>query len=388
MTDLSRKRERERLPERREPYWHRLQEGAYLGFRRGPDTWLARYRGKDGKQNWMPLRDVADYDEALSAAERWIAQMSGSTVRTVKRDTVRAALETYIADLKRHGRAASAKEVEGRFKRMVWNDLLADISLEDATIDDFQDWRDRMAAGRGRRQKPRSARTINRNVRAVAAGLQRAHRLGHVGRPEAWTLEPLVDDVEDEGDTAVFLSAAQRRALIATASTNAADFLRGLELTGARPKELAAAKVSDFDGEQLRLAHRKGRPAKIRVRRVMLSSEGAAFFSRMAKDKTPAAWLFTEDGEQAWRRHTWSQEVRDAIDAHNKEARTRDRLPVGVGAYAFRHSRISELLQIHGIDPLTVAAQTGTSLAMIEKAYLKFIPSAMREKLEAVKESA
>lgn len=49
---------------------------------------------------------------------------------------------------------------------------------------------------------------------------------------------------------------------------------------------------------------------------------------------------------------------------------------------------ISELLQIHGIDPLTVAAQTGTSLAMIEKAYLRFIPSAMREKLAAAVESA
>lgn len=39
--------------------------------------------------------------------------------------------------------------------------------------------------------------------------------------------------------------------------------------------------------------------------------------------------------------------------------------------------RISELLQAHGIDPLTVVAQTGTSLAMIERAYLRFIPSAM-----------
>ena len=53
-----------------------------------------------------------------------------------------------------------------------------------------------------------------------------------------------------------------------------------------------------------------------------------------------------------------------------------------------RHARICELLQIHGIDPLTVAAQTGASLAMIEKAYLRFIPSAMREKLAAVVESA
>ena len=61
--------------------------------------------------------------------------------------------------------------------------------------------------------------------------------------------------------------------------------------------------------------------------------------------------------------------------------------PLGVGAYAFRHARISEPLQIHGVDPLTVAAQAGTSMAMIEKTYLRFIPSAMREKLAGVKEA-
>jgi hypothetical protein len=64
------------------------------------------------------------------------------------------------------------------------------------------------------------------------------------------------------------------------------------------------------------------------------------------------------------------------------------------GAAARRHCRValaamrrcfSELLQIYGVDPLMVAAQTGTSVAMIEKAYLRFIPSAMQEKLAALK---
>jgi hypothetical protein len=38
------------------------------------------------------------------------------------------------------------------------------------------------------------------------------------------------------------------------------------------------------------------------------------------------------------------------------------------------------MLQVHAVDPLTVAVQAGTSLAMIEKASLRSIPSAMREK--------
>lgn len=68
----------------------------------------------------------------------------------------------------------------------------------------------------------------------------------------------------------------------------------------------------------------------------------------------------------------------------NAKAQGKARTPAEATAYSF--ARISELLQIHGIDPLTVAAQTATSLAMIEKAYLRFIPNAMREKLAAVKE--
>ena len=71
----------------------------------------------------------------------------------------------------------------------------------------------------------------------------------------------------------------------------------------------------------------------------------------------------------------------------NNKARGKARIPPGATTYSFRHARISELLQVHGVDPLTVAQQTGTSLAMIERAYHRFIPSAMQEKLAAVKES-
>lgn len=119
----------------------------------------------------------------------------------------------------------------------------------------------------------------------------------------------------------------------------------------------------------------------------MLSAEGIKFFERETRGKLPKAPIFTENGEQSWRRHIWARQFRAAADKVNEEAQGNSRIPSGATAYSFRHARISELLQIHGIDPLTVAAQTGTSLAMIEKAYLRFIPSAMREKLAAVVDS-
>ena len=374
MADLSRKRDRERLSIRREPYWQRLAKGAYLGFRAGPNTWLARFRGRDGKQQYESLGDHVEYDEAKRLAEAWLSRLAASAVRSVKRDTVRAALETYLADLKRHARPDAAAEALWRFKVVVYDDPIAALQLESATFVDFLEWRDRLLPGR-------APRTVNRYVRAVVAGLNRAKQLGHIGSPAAWDLTALQDAVDDDGETAVFLDQDQRRALLASAELHAAEFLRGLELTGARPHELANASVSDFDGDTLRLAHKKGRPPKLRVRRVVLGADGIAFFKKQVKDKLPNAPLFTEDGETPWRRHMWGRRVRSAIAANNAQENVKHRIPTDASAYSFRHARISELLQIHGVDPLTVAQQTGTSLAMIEKAYLRFIQSAMKDKL-------
>lgn len=380
MTDLSRKRDRERLPLRPDPYWQRLGAGAYLGFRRGPNTWLARFRGRDGKQHWQALGEALEFDEAKRGAEDWLSQFAGSPVRTVQRDTVLAALETYLTDLRRHDRADAAKAAEGRFKTALgfdakthsYMDPLAGMQLERATQDDFLEWRDRLRSGR-------LPRTVNRLGRAVSAALNRAHRLGHVGNPVAWRFEALPDD--NESETAVFLTPVQRRELINAASPSAAAFLRGLELSGARPKELAASVTEDFDGERLKLSHRKGRPPKLRSRYVVLDDKGIEFFQLRAKDKRRGVLLFTDRRGKPWRRDMWAAEVRTAIAGHNKTAQGAERIPREASAYSFRHARISELLQVYGVDPLTVGAQTGTSLRIIERSYYKFIPSVMREKL-------
>jgi integrase len=378
MPDLSRKRERERLAIRHTPYFQRIGRGAFLGFRRGSDTWSARFRTRDGKQAHKFLGGPLEFDEAKRQAETWLAQLAGSAVRSVKRSTVREAVEAYLADLRRHGRVDTAREVAGRFKTVLYGDILADLDLEAVTRDDFLEWRDRLLEGR-------QPRTVNRHARSVMAALNQAVELGYLGNPAAWRLRALSDDVEEGGETAVFLDAAQRKAVIAAASPAAGRFFRGLELTGARPKELAATVVADFTGQTLRLAHRKGRPAKLRPRHVLLSAEAIEFFKEQSKDKLPGAPLFTEDGEMPWRRHIWAREMRAAIANHNEQAKGHKRISTDASAYSFRHARISELLQLYGVDPITVAAQTGTSVAMIEKAYLRFIPSAMQEKLAALK---
>ncbi len=157
MTDISRKRERGRLKIKREPYWQRLAKGCYLGFRRGPNTWIARHRDRDGNQHYEALSNATEYDDAKCLAEAWFHDMGSTSVRSVRRSTVRTALETYLAYLREQGREATAREAEERFELIVWSDPLADIRLQELTREDMREWRERFREGR-------QPRTINRHV--------------------------------------------------------------------------------------------------------------------------------------------------------------------------------------------------------------------------------
>ena len=380
MPDLSRTRERNNLKARREPYWMRLDQGRYLGFRAGAGTWVARLRDRAGKQHYQAL-PPSPYDDAKKAAEKWFKQIGAAPVRGATKGTVREALEAYLVHLKEQGRESTAKNALPKFKKLIWDDPLATIPLHRLTREDFRAWRERIREGR----QPRS---VNRIVRDVKAALNIAIKEGYAGDKEAWNIDPLADEIEDAGETAVFLTSEQRKALTDAANVAAARFLRGLGMTGARPSELAAARVQDFDAAAgtLRLAHRKGRPPKLRVRSAVLSDDAVAFFTDQAKNKLPGAWLFTDPEGGQWERHAWADEFRAARAFVNAKARGRKRIPPAASAYSFRHARISELLQVYTVDPLTVAEQTGTSLRMIEMTYFKFIASALREKLSKVRE--
>ena len=62
----------------------------------------------------------------------------------------------------------------------------------------------------------------------------------------------------------------------------------------------------------------------------------------------------------AWNRDSWKGPIKDAVHAA--------RLPPATTAYTLRHSTITDLVT-SGLDLLTVAKVSGTSVAMIEKHY-------------------
>jgi integrase len=377
---ITSKSARARLAPRREPYWVQIGRRSYLGFRAGAGTWIVRHRDHDGRQQYRSLGEFEEFSDAKERADRWLDRIANGAHRAPSRGTVRDALASYVRNLRSLGRRATAWDAGQRFRLTVGrSSAFGRMRLEDVRREDVEQWRDGLRRGR----LPRS---VNRQVRAVVAALNFAvSKRGHMGTREAWELEHLVDDGEE--NVAVFLTSEQRTHLIAHSSRPLAALLTGYTHTGARPSELAEATVADFDASAgtITLRHRKGRGAKLRSRAVMLSDEGIIFFLAEARGKLPKAPLISGADGGHWRAGDWSVAIRAAANAANAPPRkAAQRIPARVSAYSFRHSRISELLQLYGIDPLTVAQQCGTSMLMIEKYYFKFISNAMREKLNAI----
>lgn len=363
---------RDRLPARREPYWKALQTGRSLGFRKTARAgfWLARYRA-DGRQHYRALGEVSvlSLDDAKAAAEAWFRTMAGGATTTVKTGTVRDAFLAYVDNLEAEGRQGAADEARWRCGLVIEGDRIGAMRLDRVTVDEVTAWRKRVHT------PSRSASTVNKHLRILKAALNQAVRMGFAGNPEAWRSVRALPNAGRQRD--LFLDLTERRALLNATADHARLYLEGLMHTAARPGELARALVSDFDARQgtLTLRCSKGRGGQERTRTFHLTPEALRVLKAAAKDKLPAAALFTNALCEPWGKMQLSRLVRAAA----KKAG----LPPGVVPYTLRHSIISEWLQA-GINAVTVAKMAGTSVLMIEKHYHKFIAEPTLERLSMI----
>lgn len=381
------------LPARHATYWHRIVKGAYVGYRKltrsSPGTWWARWRDEaTGKQTEHALGaldefpDHERFDKASVAARAWFDHLDkgGATSAT----TIRVVCERYVEHLQAAKpmavltpyaaarRAAKGKttadvvpaadDAESRFKNYVLNDAkFAATDLAKLTPIMVEKWRTRLQAAPtrsgGNRGAKRTASTLNRDMSCLRAALNLAYTDGLVTSDFAWRgkLRPIKDaDRKRE----LYLDKAQRRKFIDHAAPDLALFLRGLSVMPLRPGALAALNVADLDRRMGTLLIRNDKAGAGRT--LKLPKQTAQFFEAAAKDKLPGAPLLARADGQRWNKDAWKWPVKAAARAA--------KLPEGTTAYTLRHSTISDLVH-NGLDLLTAAQISGTSVAMIERHY-------------------
>jgi integrase len=363
--DLGTVKNRDKLKPQREPYWHKLAAGQYLGFRPSTigkgGTWIARYNDSEARRK--PLRSLGDFGNlppnerftaASAEAREWFKHLSGGGAHEPV--TVRQACERY---------AKTSDDAATRFARYVYGDPIAKVLLHKLTDKQVREWRRRLEAmpAMVTRSKtgdavtrPRAAATVNRDMVAFRAALNLALTQGEALTARAWAsaLKPS----EAKGRRNLYLDRDQRRALLGELPTDAASFARGLCLLPLRPGALASLRAGDFDARKHELSIERDKAGT--GRRILLPPETSALLKEQAKSKLPAAPLFARADGKAWNKDSWKGPIKAAVLAAG--------LPEDATAYTLRHSTITDLVQ-GGLDLLTIAQVSGTSVAMIEKHY-------------------
>lgn len=366
---------RSRLSVRREPHWARIRTGLYVGYRKlkeGEGTWIAR-RQENGEKEYRSFGAISSegaFDDAVKAAIEWNDSLEqGATNKIV---TVEDACRAYVDHLRMHKSPASAADAEGRFKRLIYGTKIGHIQLPKLKTTDVKKWLNaQVDPDADDEDDIRKAKdSANRNLNSFKAALNLALTDRLVATDAAWKTVTGFSGVGKRRTE--FLDMAQRGTLIDACPDDLKLLVKAMLLTPARPGELAALKVSDFNKAQgsLDLDGKTGR------RTATVSSAARQFFTEQSKGKLPSAPLLSREYGDHWNKDAWKKMYKAAV----REAK----LPPNTVMYTLRHVAISELI-MGGMDSFIVARLAGTSVVMIEKHYGHLRHQDTREKLDAVR---
>lgn len=378
---------RAKLKPRREPYWCAVAPGRHLGYRRiGPEggTWIAKLR-LAGVGRWTnalgPADDVLDssidvltFAAAQERARQWfVEQEHQATVGDGDQKeetpyTVADAVRDYVADLRARKGDAAAREAEGRSRKHLLPEL-GDRRLADLTTADLLGWRNGMVDEDGDQEDIRRSRDTANRVRSIAfAAFNLAFNTGRVDDDRAWRR---VKPFKNVGDARkIILSNAQQQNFVNACEPGLREFALLVAETGARPgRELTEARVRDLDlGEAtLRVSGKTG------TRDVHLSADALALLRWLASGKRSDEHLLTTAAGTSWTKSLHARPVAAAVEKAGLDPETT--------LYALRHTYISRALKV-GVPVKAVADQCGTSIAMIQRYYAKFVPSDLAQYAE------
>jgi len=356
-----------RLKLRREPYWHQISPGRFLGYRRtiAGGSWIARIRD-DNKQKYHALESDLEFEEALKDASEWMDSVGGIENY---RYTLRNAVDDYVKHLEINNGKQSSRDVELRLKKHLSSRLL-NIELSSLNTAQLKRLHNGMVNTEGDEEDERKSKdSANRVLSILKAALNLAFRDGHVASDTEWDRVSAFKNVT--ANRRLFLTDKQVTALLEKSKGGFYRLVKAGVVTGARYGELARAKVKDFDPGDgtIELTGKTGH------RICYLSDTSVKFFKGVCKDRLPEAYLLVKDDGTAWGKSHHLRTMRKVVKLA--------KLPKECVFYSLRHYHISKTLH-SGMPMQVVAENTGTSVRMIEKHYGKFTGEDRRQMMNEV----
>jgi len=381
---------RARLPPRRAPYWMVLVEGRTLGYRRGPEgsSWLAKYRGADGKRHQKRLgstddgldggaTDILTFAEAQKAARTWFDGLDRSHGRRLDRYTVGQALDDYLDGFTGKSLDKTRHTIERHIRPALGKIEVAALTTErlNGFVRELIDKPAVYRANRKGERKPRpegpdAARkrraNANRIMTPLKAALNRAFDNGKVGDDAAWRKVKPFANVS--APRIRYFTPVECKALVAAAEEQFRPLVQAALLTGARWSELYRMTVRDVDltaGTVLFPETKGGRP-----RHVHLTDEGVAFFRAQCRGKGLAALVFVNAAGNGFGPSHQIRLMRETCEAAGVEH---------AGFHILRHTYGSRLAMA-GVPMAVIAEALGHADERItRKHYAHLAPSYVRD---------
>ena len=380
-----------------------ISQGCALGYRRGAKggTWIARFRGEDGRQHHAALGaadDARDADDltvfshlqAQEKARSFFAlkarEQAGGFAQGIGPFTVSDALNSYwAAYLRRGGKAYERMESAARIH--ILPDL-GDLPVAKLTRRRLELWHERIASApaRVRTRKGASPKyrpidetpdgkrgrraTANRVLTILKAALNHVRGEGKVADGSAWETVKAFREV-DAARTR-YLSDDEIRRLVNACSHDFKVLVTAALMTGCRYGELTELVVDDFNENSGTIRVRRSKGGK--PRHVALTDEGRQLFSRQVVGKAAGSSLLTMANGRGWTRSAQQRPFQAACAA------------AGVASMTFhglRHTYASRLA-MKGVPLAVIAAQLGHSdTRMVEKYYGHLAPNYIADTVRA-----
>ena len=394
---------RARLKRGRQGHFQSLIAGtAALGYQRRKDEthgrWLLRRNIGGEKYVVIPL-GLADDDKGFSADGVTILnfeQAKAKAIETVEQSTeglpkgtltVRKAFLKYIEFLKAQGKRTL--ETERRGAALIMPEL-GDVLVVDLTSDRIRKWlsgladrpallRSKLNGKQNTKAKPgidpeairKRRSSANRVLTMLKASLNHAFDEKWVANNEAWgrRVKPFRD--VDEARTR-YLSIPEAKRLLNACPADFREVVQAALETGCRYGELCRLVVSDFNPDSNTVAIRRSKTGK--PRNVILSPEGAAFFTQITMGRSGSEIMLRNNGRVTRALERERQRLKE-LDKNPDKARIDDTgewrsaeqgRPMREACAA---AKIEPLISIHGMRHTwaSLAVMNGVPLIVVAK---------------------